>query len=128
MGKAKQSTGDPLGAIADLTKAVALKDDFTDTYLVRARVLLWKTSRLLLPVLDLNSFNEEAALLLGALLIGQERRDEAIAFFDETIELKPDFAKIYFERGRAKNGKEDKEEAFADLKKLIELNPAGNEA
>ena len=30
MGKAKRTTSDPLGAIADLTKAIALKEDFTD--------------------------------------------------------------------------------------------------
>ncbi len=40
MGKAKRTTSDPLGAIADLTKAIALKEDFTDAYLMRARILL----------------------------------------------------------------------------------------
>lgn len=40
MAKAKRTTGDPLGAIADLTKAIALKDDFTDAYLLRAEILL----------------------------------------------------------------------------------------
>ena len=30
MGKAKRTTSDPLGAIADLTRAIALKEDFTD--------------------------------------------------------------------------------------------------
>lgn len=40
MAKAKRTTGDQLGAIADLTKAIALKDDFTDAYLLRAEVLL----------------------------------------------------------------------------------------
>ena len=36
MAKAKRTTGDQFGAIADLTKAIALKDDFTDAYLLRA--------------------------------------------------------------------------------------------
>ena len=40
MAKAKRTTGDQLGAIVDLTKAIALKDDFTDAYLLRAEVLL----------------------------------------------------------------------------------------
>ncbi|MFQ9020838.1 MAG: hypothetical protein ACLR6J_04785 [Parabacteroides merdae] len=40
MGKAKRTTSGPLGAIADLTKAIALKEDFTDAYLMRARILL----------------------------------------------------------------------------------------
>ena len=42
--------------------------------------------------------------------------------------MKPDFAKAYSERGRAKNLKGDKEGALADLKKAIELNPEGAEA
>ena len=167
MGKAKRTTSDPLGAIADLTKAIALKEDFTDAYLMRARILLSmqqatealpdvekaitlapeeETSYLLRGriheamgnidaaaadyqnVLELNPFNDEATLLVGQLLITQERLDEAITFFDEAIDLKPDFAKVYAERGRAKNLKGDKEGAFEDLKKSIELNPEGDEA
>ena len=79
-------------------------------------------------VLELNPFNDEAMLLVGQLLITQERLDEAITFFDEAIDLKPDFGKAYAERGRAKNLKGDKEGAFEDLKKSIELNPEGDEA
>lgn len=166
MGKAKRTTS-PSGAIADLTKAIALKEDFTDAYLMRARILLSmqqatealpdvekaitlapeeETSYLLRGriheamgnidaaaadyqnVLELNPFNDEATLLVGQLLITQERLDEAITFFDEAIDLKPDFAKAYAERGRAKNLKGDKEGAFEDLKKSIELNPEGDEA
>ena len=167
MGKAKRTTSGPLGAIADLTKAIALKEDFTDAYLMRARILLSmqqatealpdvekaitlapeeETSYLLRGriheamgnidaaaadyqnVLELNPFNDEATLLVGQLLITQERLDEAITFFDEAIDLKSDFGKAYAERGRAKNLKGDKDGAFEDLKKSIELNPEGDEA
>lgn len=167
MGKAKRTTSDPLGAIADLTKAIALKEDFTDAYLMRARILLSmqqatealpdvekaitlapeeETSYLLRGriheamgnidaaaadyqnVLELNPFNDEATLLVGQLLITQERLDEAITFFNEAIDLKLDFGKAYAERGRAKNLKGDKDGAFEDLKKSIELNPEGDEA
>ena len=167
MGKAKRTTSDPLGAIADLTKAIALKEDFTDAYLMRAQILLSmlqatealpdvekaitlapeeETSYLLRGriheamgnidaaaadyqnVLELNPFNDEATLLVGQLLITQERLDEAITFFDEAIDLKPDFGKAYAERDRAKNLKGDKDGAFEDLKKSIELNPEGDEA
>ena len=167
MGKAKRTTSDPLGAIGDLTKAITLKEDFTDAYLMRAQILLsMKQATEALPdvekaivlapeeetsyllrgriheamgnidaaaadyqnVLELNPFNDEATLLVGQLLITQERLDEAITFFDEAIDLKPDFGKAYAERGRAKNLKGDKEGAFEDLKKSIELNPEGDEA
>ena len=39
MAKAKRTTGDMLGAIADLTKSVALKEDFESAYLLRAEIL-----------------------------------------------------------------------------------------
>ena len=79
-------------------------------------------------VLELNPFNREAALSLGNLLIASEKADDAIALYDEVIDLMPEFAKAYAERGRAKNLKGDKEGAFSDLKKSIELNPESDEA
>ena len=41
-------------------------------------------------VLELNPFNDEATLLVGQLLITQERLDEAITFFNEAIDLNPE--------------------------------------
>ena len=38
--KARKTTHDLLGTLADLTKAIALKEDFADAYLQRAEVLL----------------------------------------------------------------------------------------
>lgn len=165
--KAKRTTGDLFGAIADLTRAVDLKDDFAPAYQLRAEILLGmkqgaealadvEKAISLMPeeesayllrgriyellgnrekagadyqqVLELNPFNEEATLLSGSLLISEEKYDEAIGFFDEAIETNPAFAKAYAERGRAKNLKGDKEGAFDDLKKAIELDPEGEEA
>ena len=39
MAKAKLATGDQFGAIADLTKAITLKEDFPNAYLLRAEIL-----------------------------------------------------------------------------------------
>ena len=58
---------------------------------------------------------------LGNLYIGREQPQEAIALFDEAIELKPDFARAYHERGRARLMQGDKEGSLADMKKAIEL-------
>ena len=157
MAKAKKATNDVFGAIADLTRSISLKEDFADSYLLRAEILLGlgqakealpdvESSYLLRgrihmalgdieaansgfqQVLDLNPFNEDACILSGQLLIEQKKYDEAIAFFDEAIETNPSFAKAYSERGRAKNLKGDKTGAFEDLKKSLELNPEGEEA
>ncbi|MGM9759916.1 MAG: tetratricopeptide repeat protein, partial [Parabacteroides sp.] len=62
------------------------------------------------------------------LLTLQGKFAEAVAYFDELIESNPEMGKAYAERGRAKNELGDKEGAFADLKKAIELNPTGEEA
>lgn len=77
---------------------------------------------------ELNPFNEEAYMHLGKLYITREQPDRAIALFDEAIELKPDFAKAYSERGRARLMLGDKKGSFEDMKKAIELNPEGEEA
>lgn len=59
-------------------------------------------------VTGLNPFNEQAYLQLGTLYIAREQPDKAIELFDEAIELKPEFARAYSERGRAKLMKGDK--------------------
>ncbi len=167
MAKAKRTTGDVLGAVADLTKAISLKENLESAYLLRAEILLQmrqaeealkdvenviglnpeeefayllrgkihvfeskfdEARKDFDQVLALNPFNEEAALLIGEILIAENKLDEAIAFFDDIIENSPTLGKAYAERGRAKNLKGDKQGAFEDLKKSIELNPEGEEA
>lgn len=167
LAKARRTTGDLLGALAALTRALALKDDFAEAWLLRAEILLdmhqaaealpdVEKAVALLPeeenawllkgrihealgeaalaaadyrqALDLNPFHEEAILLAGGLLISGGKPDEAVAFFDEALETLPASGKIYAERGRAKNLRGDKEGAFEDLKKALELNPDGEEA
>lgn len=53
-------------------------------------------------VTGLNPFNEQAYLQLGTLYIAREQPDKAIELFDEAIELKPEFARAYSERGPGK--------------------------
>ena len=71
-------------------------------------------------VTGLNPFNEQAYLQLGTLYIAREQPDKAIELFDEAIELKPEFARAYSERGRAKLMKGDKNGSVEDLKKALE--------
>ena len=76
-----------------------------------------------LHITELNPFNEQAFLYLGQLYIVQKKLTEAIALFDEAIELNPDFAQAYHERGRAKLLNGDKEGSMEDMKRGLELNP-----
>ena len=70
-----------------------------------------------------NPFNEQAFLALAKLYLQEQKVDEAIALLDEAIELSPDFAQAYHERGRAKLLIGDKEGSFEDMKRSLELNP-----
>lgn len=74
-------------------------------------------------VTGINPFNEQAYLYLGQLYINQKKLTEAIGLFDEAIELNPDFAEAYKERGRAKLLNGDKDGSVEDMKKSLELNP-----
>ena len=72
---------------------------------------------------EINPFNEQAYLYLGQLYINQKKLTEAIGLFDEAIELNPNFAEAYKERGRAKLLNGDKDGSVEDMKKSLELNP-----
>ena len=52
-----------------------------------------------------------------------QKLTEAIGLFDEAIELNPNFAEAYKERGRAKLLNGDKDGSVEDMKKSLELNP-----
>ena len=94
LGKARKGQNDDLMTIAHLTKAITLKDDFIEARLLRAEALL-----------NLKQYKE------------------AIGLFDEAIELNPNFAEAYKERGRAKLLNGDKDGSVEDMKKSLELNP-----
>ncbi len=74
-------------------------------------------------VTEINPFNEQAYLSLGLLYISLKKLTEAIGLFDEAIELNPNFAEAYKERGRAKLLNGDKDGSIEDMKKSLELNP-----
>ena len=57
------------------------------------------------------------------LFINQKKLTEAISLFDEAIELNPNFAEAYKERGRAKLLNGDKDGSVEDMKRSLELNP-----
>lgn len=62
-------------------------------------------------------------MLKGELLIETQAFDKAIENYTNALELIPDHARFYQERGRARLLTEDKEGAAADMKRAIELAP-----
>ena len=58
------------------------------------------------------------------LLTGQKGDfDRAIEDFNKAIDLKPDYAKAYYNRGIAYGDKGDFDRAIEDFNKAIDLNP-----
>ena len=58
---------------------------------------------------------------LGA--YGKGNLDEAIAAFDEALQLDPDYADAYFALANSYNKKGNLDKAIAAIRKAIELNP-----
>lgn len=77
----------------------------------------------LLHVHELYPFSQEAVLRLGSLYENTSRRDKALAIYDEAIELQPDFAEAYKQRGGVRLALHDKEGAADDLRRALELKP-----
>ena len=99
MAKAKRTTGDPLGAVADLTKAIALKDDFTDAYLLRAEILL-----------------------------AMKQGKEALPDIEKAISLAPEEETTYLVRGKIHESLGDLDVAAADYQQALDLNPFNEDA
>lgn len=74
-------------------------------------------------VTELNPFNEHAYINLGQLFIAQKKLGEAITLLDEAVELNPNSAQAFHERGRAKLLNGDKEGSAEDMKTALQLKP-----
>jgi pentatricopeptide repeat protein len=99
MGKAKRTTKDFLGAVADLTKAISIKEDFVDAYLLRTELLLE---------------------------MGQP--SEAKPDAEKAVTLAPEEPTSYLLRGRVNQALGDTDAANADYQKTLELDPFNEEA
>ena len=49
--------------------------------------------------------------------------DSAISDFDQVIQINPDYAVAYFNRGQAYNKKDDWDRAISDFDRAIQINP-----
>ena len=126
--RACKGRGDLVNAIAMLTKAISMREDFGDAYLMRGDTLL--------EMGDVASADEDAkwldertsgieeVLLLNARV--EERKGEhqkAIGYYDQVIKANPFNAVAFEERGKIKLAIGDKAGADADMRALLELEP-----
>ena len=128
MAQAQLGQGDAVGAIAQLTQAIALDEQLGDARLLRARTLLrmheLKGAREDTDWLMEHTDSHEDVLMMNARLTAAEgKTDEAIEIYDRVEEQNPFQLDALRERGRLKMEKGDKDGAEQDMRKLLELNP-----
>ncbi len=105
-GIAYEASGQPAKAVADYDAALAMTDPApTDTQ--RAEI-----------------FNNRGVAYMGM----DKHQDDALKDLSEAIELRPDYAEAYANRGRIYVDRESYQEAIADFDKAIELSPGLSQA
>lgn len=122
-----------LNAVALLTKALALKEDYYDANLLRGETLLRMgdvagaeadANLLMSQVPD----NEDILMLKAQVMERREEHAEALALYNKVVNVNPFRVDAFRERGAVKMAMGDKEGAAADMRMVLELNPAEAEA
>ena len=126
--QAYQGQGNMVGAIAMLTKAISLQEDYAEAYLLRAQLLLamgdtagaegdaqWLQEHV--------GEHEDVLLLTARVKAAQGKVEEAIALYDHLTEVNPFSIEAYQERGKLRFDSGDKAGAQADIQKVMELDP-----
>lgn len=127
---AKASVGmkDEITAIAMLTKAVVLKEDYTEAYQLRAEVL-WEMKQAkdaaedIQKLLSLDSNDEQALLLKGEILAATGKQEQAQEYFNQVLSLNPFNEKAYLLLGELHLSCKDPDKAIAVYDEAIEINP-----
>lgn len=107
-------------ALADIDRAIELAPEEEAAYMQRAKIReacqdCEAALQDYAAVTELNPFHEQAYLESGRILLENRRIDEVILYFDEALEISPDFGKVYLARAEAKKLKGDDEGAQKDL-------------
>ena len=120
--------GNIVGAVAILTKAISLKADYADAYLLRAQTLLKMGEA---EVADADAAwlihnvgaHEDVLLLKARIETAKGNAEQAIKVYDLVTEVNPFAIDAFRERGKLKFDAGDKEGAEADMQKVLELDP-----
>ena len=127
-GKATDGQGDGIMCIAHLTKAILLKDDFTEARLLRAEALIkmqqYKEATEDIDAILSQTPDEENALLLrGRIKEANGQPEEAEADYRKVTEDNPFNEQAYLYLGQLYIGLKKLTEAIALFDEAIELNP-----
>jgi len=132
-GRAHHGLKDNVMAIADLTQAITLKEDYTEALLLRADVLITmgqypEAEKDIDVVLSQNESDEDALRLKGKLLKSLGETDKAEVVFRELIETDPFNQQAYLTLGQMLIEEKRIEDAISLFNDAIEINPNFAEA
>lgn len=124
---AKDSAKDFAGALADLEKAMSVKDN-DSVHLLHARVETetnhYKEAYAEVnDVIRRNHNSSEAYMLRGILRARQLNYEGAVSDFDKCIKLNPKNSKAFYNRGLAHAYLDEIKQAINDFTKATELDP-----
>jgi tetratricopeptide (TPR) repeat protein len=128
LAKAKLGQSSPIEAVAMLTKAIALEDNYADAYLLRGQILLsmgdltgaqvdvaWLTEHV--------GDQEDVLLLEARVLVLKGDNQKALDIYNKVIGVNPFLAEAYRERGQLYFEAGNKTAAEEDMQKVLELDP-----
>lgn len=123
---------DSSNAVAMLTKAINLREDYGDAYLLRGETLLADgklddAAEDVAWLMERYSETEEVLMLNGRLEKAKGDNDKAMATFNSVIDLNPFSIDAYRERAAIKLEQGDKEGYDEDMKKIAEMTPENDE-
>jgi tetratricopeptide (TPR) repeat protein len=125
----KTDLKDYTGAISDFTKNIFLDSTATDRpYYGRAKVYYLTNNKDAalndyLKASEKNRLNADACYFAGGIYFEKENYQKAIIQFTNAINIRPDFAEAYHDRGSAKRLLGDNPGAIADYKEATRLRP-----
>ncbi len=132
LAKAHHGTHDELQAIAELTIAISLKEDYYEAYLMRATILLAmrqidNAEEDAEKMFELAPEDEQSLMLLGEVnyLKGDPRRAEE--YFNKVTDINPFNEEAYLNIAQILSDEKKWEAALEKLDEAIEINPASSQ-
>lgn len=126
--RACRGQGDDNNAVAMLTKAISLKEDYYDAYLLRGEIL-FETGDVESADEDVAYLqehvdgNEDIVLLKARIEVAKGNNEQAIDIYNKVIELNPFCVSAFRERGKARMAVGEENGAAEDMKMADELEP-----
>jgi len=128
LGKAYHGVKEELLAIAELTRAITLKEDFFEAYLLRGTILqemsqTEEAANDAAKLLELAPEDEQALMLNGMVACLKGDSDQAYRFFSQVIGVNPFNEKAYENLIGVLMSQQKTEEAMETLNEAIEVHP-----